>query len=69
MASAVTAKPATALHGEPASNFEQLGSELSNQGTSSPAELQARRLCRLYAVPYATAATLARLAFDCGVPR
>jgi hypothetical protein len=64
-----TAKPATALHGEPASKIEQLCGRLDNQDTTSPADRQARRLCRLFAVSYATAATLARLAFDCGVPR
>lgn len=62
-----TPKPATARHGEPASKIEQLCGRLIDQDTSGPADLQARLLCRLCAVSYATAATLARLAFDCGV--
>jgi hypothetical protein len=35
MASLHTAKPATARHGEPASNFEQLGGELETENTLS----------------------------------
>jgi hypothetical protein len=35
-----TAKPATALHGEPPSNFEHLGGRLDNLITSNPADLQ-----------------------------
>lgn len=62
-----TAKPATALFGEPASNFEQLGGRLVHLDTRDTTLIQARRLCRLYALTYATATTMAQLAY--GVAR
>ncbi len=67
MVSPDTAKPATARHGEPASKVVVLRGP--NIELDILSERQAQRLCRLYAVSYATAATLARLAFDCGAPR
>ena len=61
-----TAKPATALHGEPASNFEQLGGQLCHLDTRDRAFVQASRLRRLYALTYETAATVATLAYGGG---
>jgi hypothetical protein len=66
MACLETAKPATACS-EPAPNFEQLGGELVLLDTRDPTPVQARHLCRLYALTYATAATVAQLAY--GVAR
>jgi hypothetical protein len=57
------AKPATALHGEPASKIEQLCGRLDGITTPSPINLQVARLTRLYAVNAAMAETLAPLAF------
>lgn len=39
------------------------------EDTKSPTDLQARRLCRLYAVSYDMALTVASLAYAAGCPR
>jgi hypothetical protein len=56
-----TAKPATALHGEPASNSEQLGGELGSQNSGHIERLQVLRLTRRHVA--AAAAILAPFAF------
>jgi hypothetical protein len=56
-----TAKPATALHGEPASNFEQLGQELVEN--NSALDLQAQRLKTRFGFVIETAAVIAALAW------
>jgi hypothetical protein len=63
-----TAKPATARHGEPASNLEQLGGQLDHTNNGNQCELQARRLCRLYTVSFDIAVVLAPFVFAV-VPR
>lgn len=56
-----TAKPATALHGEPASNFEQLGRKLID--TDTALDLQAQRLTGRFGFVVETAAVIASLAW------
>ncbi len=56
-------KPATALCGEPALNFEQLGGPLNCFDTRDLILIQASRLSRLYALTYHTASTIATLAY------
>jgi hypothetical protein len=63
MASPETAKPATARHGEPVSNSEQLGSGLDQSNTPRGAELQARWLTRRFLLSSAMAWSVAPLAF------
>jgi hypothetical protein len=65
MQSSDTAKPATARHGEPASNFEQLGRELVEN--NSALDLQAQRLTARFGFVIETAAVIAALAW--GVAR
>jgi hypothetical protein len=62
-----TPKPATARHGEPASNVDRFAGEIDNHNNPTLIDIQARRLTRLFAFSYATASTVARLAF--GVAR
>src|SRR5215210_6509072 len=62
-----TPKPATALHGEPASNFELPAKQLCNQHTRGPIEhqqLQAFRLNRRFGFAFETAVVIASLAWD-----
>jgi hypothetical protein len=40
----------------------------TNDNATEPTKLQARRISRLYAVSFATAATIARLAYAVGAP-
>ncbi|MGY4333062.1 hypothetical protein ACVWWG_007479 [Bradyrhizobium sp. LB7.2] len=61
------AKPATAIDGEPALKIELLAGVLVHLDTRETTLIQARRLCRLYALTYATATTMAQLAY--GVAR
>jgi hypothetical protein len=61
MAPSETATPATAICGEPALNFEQLGGELDPTNTTG--RLQVARLIRRFAISAATADTLAPLVF------
>jgi hypothetical protein len=63
MQSVEAAKPATAWGSEPASNPEQLGRALSHLDTRDPTPIQAERLRRLYALTWATATTVAHLAY------
>jgi hypothetical protein len=64
MASPNTPKPATALHGEPASKVVVLRGPNIELDTLS--KLRAQRLCRLFAIPVSTAETLAPLVFGEG---
>ncbi len=67
MATAPKAKPQTEISGPGLRNFEQLSEQLNAKDTSNLTDIQARRISRLYALSFATAATIARLAF--GVAR
>jgi hypothetical protein len=61
MASSDTAKPATARHGEPASKSDRFAGEINKHNKPTLIEIQdiqARRLTRLFAISYATAATV-----------
>jgi hypothetical protein len=60
-----TAEPATARHGEPASNFEHLGQRLVEN--NSALDLQAQRLTARFGFVIETAAVIAALAW--GVAR
>ncbi|MEY9494539.1 hypothetical protein ACVL91_009776 [Bradyrhizobium elkanii] len=55
------ATPATARHGEPASNFEQLGGELDQQNNLT--HLRAQYLAEIFCLSAGTAITIAELAF------
>jgi regulator of replication initiation timing len=57
-----TAKPATARHGEPASNFEQLEQELVEN--NSALDLQAQHLKARFGFATETAAVIAALAWS-----
>jgi hypothetical protein len=59
-------KPATALHGEPASNFELLGGLLDFKDTHQQDFIQAPYLSRVYALTIDTARAVAELAFVAG---
>ena len=61
MAFSDTAKPATALHGEPASKNEHLGRRLYDQDTA--VALQAQRLTARFGFVVETAAVIASLAW------
>ncbi len=64
MRSADTPKPATALHGEPASKTELLGGGLNSQiNTETPTDLQVRRLTRRFALSLPVALVVAGLAY------
>src|SRR5215471_3018694 len=54
--------PVTAWGSEPASNLEQLGGQFVYLDIQGPTPVQADGLRRLYALSWATAATVARLA-------
>jgi hypothetical protein len=58
-----TKKPATAGHGEPASNIEQLGGRLDQLNTETPTSLQVRRLTRRFAFSLPVAMVVAGLAY------
>jgi hypothetical protein len=66
VASPDTATPATAICGKPASNVERFAGELDidNATERDALQLQVRRIARLYAVTYATAATIARVCYS-----
>jgi hypothetical protein len=66
MALSETTKPATARHGEPASNVDRFEGEIDNHNTLTGK--QAQRLSRLYALTLETAAAIASLAYA-GGPR
>jgi hypothetical protein len=61
MAALHTAKPATAPHGEPASNIEQLGGQLDDHNNPTLIEIQARRLIRRFALTFPVACVVASL--------
>jgi hypothetical protein len=61
MARPETAKPATALHGEPASKVEQLSGQLDN--LNIPQRRQIQCLIKRHALTWATAELLAPLIF------
>jgi hypothetical protein len=67
MAARKTPKPATALDGEPASKFVGFAGRNDTNIAETSTDLQARRLCRLYAVSFDMAVTVATLAY--GVAR
>lgn len=56
-------KPATALHGEPASGIEQLGGRLIPSITADALQLQVRQLAQAFALSPATARTYAAHVF------
>jgi len=66
MATPVTAKPATAPHGEPASNIEQLGGRLDLTDSKITRRFQVARLVRRHAISAAAAAVLAPFVFGEG---
>jgi hypothetical protein len=61
-----TAKPATARHGEPASNPEQLRGQLFVLDTKSLVDRQALRLTRRFAITMPAAITIASLYYGEG---
>jgi hypothetical protein len=63
-----TAKPAASIEANRLGKFEQLGGELKFHNNINPQEWQARRLCRLYALSFDAAVTLAPFVFAV-VPR
>jgi hypothetical protein len=63
MASPVMAKPATALHGEPASGIVGSGGLNTQSITESLADRQARRLMERFALSIPVALVLAILAY------
>jgi hypothetical protein len=62
MARPETATPATALSSEPASNDDRFPGEIDTKITLT--DLRAQRLRRIFALSAATAATIARLAYE-----
>jgi hypothetical protein len=58
-----TATPATALCGKPAPDVDRFAGEIDNHNNPTLTDIQARRLTRLFAMSYATAATVAKLAY------
>jgi hypothetical protein len=61
MAPSHTPKPATALHGEPASNVDRFAGEIDNHNI--PQRRQIQQLIRRHALTLATAELLAPLVF------
>lgn len=61
-----TLKPATARHGEPASNNELLAGGLEQTNTKTPTDLQALQLTRRFAFSLPVAMMVAGLAYGEG---
>ena len=67
MANLDTPKPATALHGKPASKVVGFGGHNDSTDTETPTALQVRRLTRRFALSLPIALVVAGLAYGEGV--